>query len=68
MQRSRVELEPDDGENDDRKQHEQPDLEQGGHRFDDGLEHDLQTLASQNVKRITFYSKKTTSAQYKKKS
>lgn len=46
VQRPRVELEPDDGEDDDGEQHEQADLQQRRHCLDDGLEHDLQTLTT----------------------
>lgn len=43
MQRSRVELETYNGEDDYRKQHQQANLQQWRHRLDDGLQNHLQT-------------------------
>ena len=43
VQGSGVEFQADNGEDDDGKQHQQADLEQWSHGFDDGFEHHLQT-------------------------
>jgi hypothetical protein len=42
VQGSRVELQSDDGEDDDGEQDQETDLEQRRHSLDDGLQHDLQ--------------------------
>ena len=53
MQSSRVELEADDGEDEDGEHDEEADLHQRGQRLQDGLQHDLQTwhevVTTQNV-------------------
>ena len=46
VQGSGIKFEADDGEDDDGEQHQQPDLQQRGHCFDDRLEHHLQTWRS----------------------
>lgn len=44
MKRARVELESDDGEDEDGEHDQQPDLHQGREGLEDRLQHDLKTL------------------------
>lgn len=50
VQRSGVELQPDDRKYDDGEQHQQANLEERSHGLDDGLQHDLQTYTGEREK------------------
>ena len=47
MERPGVELEPDDGEDEDGEHDEERDLHERRQRLEDGLQHDLQTCSVQ---------------------
>lgn len=54
MQRPRVELQADDGEYNDSKQHQQSNLQQRCHSLDDRLQYHLQTYMGKQMLNILY--------------